>query len=51
MQKYYLNRYKVGDKVVIIKDNEHIKEIANHLDTITYEVICSVSKRVPRIYK
>ena len=42
---------KVGDKVVIIKDNDHIKEIANHLDTITYEVICSVSKRVPRIYK
>ena len=42
---------KVGDKVVIIKDNDHIKEIAQHLDTITYEVICSVSKRVPRIYK
>ena len=41
---------KVGDKVVIIKDIEHIKEIANHLDTITYEVICSVGKRVPRTY-
>ena len=41
---------KVGDKVAIIKDIEHIKEIANYLDTITYEVICSVSKRVPRIY-
>ena len=42
---------KVGDKVVIIKDNKHIKEIADYLDTITYEVICSISKRVPRIYK
>ncbi|MBQ6539249.1 MAG: alanine racemase [Bacilli bacterium] len=42
---------KVGDKVEIIKDIDHIKEIANHLDTITYEVICSISKRVPRIYE
>ena len=42
---------KVGDKVTIIKDISHIKEIANHLNTITYEVICSISKRVPRIYK
>ena len=41
---------KVGDKVAIIKDICHIKEIANHLDTITYEVICSIGKRVPRIY-
>ena len=42
---------KVGDRVTLIKDIDHIKEIANHLDTITYEVICSISKRVPRIYK
>ncbi len=42
---------KVHDKVEIIKDIEHIKYIANYLDTITYEVICSISKRVPRIYK
>lgn len=41
---------KIGDKVTIIKDNNHIKNIANHLDTITYEVICSISKRVPRKY-
>lgn len=41
---------KVGDKVEIIKDIDHIKKIANHLDTISYEVICSISKRVPRIY-
>ena len=41
---------KVGDQVVIIKDIEHIKQIAKHLDTITYEVICSIGKRVPRIY-
>ena len=41
---------KVGDKVAIIKDINHIKEIAKHLDTITYEVTCSIGKRVPRIY-
>lgn len=41
---------KVGDRVVIIKDIKHIKEIAKYLDTIPYEVICSVGKRVPRIY-
>ena len=41
---------KVGDKVAIIKDIDHIKQIAKHLDTITYEVICSIGKRVPRVY-
>ena len=41
---------KVGDKVTIIKDIEHIQEIAKYLDTIPYEVICSIGKRVPRIY-
>lgn len=41
---------KVGDKVTIIKDTEHIRQIAKHLDTITYEVICSIGKRVPRVY-
>lgn len=42
---------KVGDKVCIIKDIDHIKSIAKHLETINYEVICSIGKRVPRIYK
>lgn len=42
---------KVGDKVAIIKDINHIKEISEHLDTIPYEIICSISKRVPRIFK
>ena len=41
---------KVGDKVVIIKDIKHIRDIAKHLDTIPYEIICSIGKRVPRIY-
>jgi len=41
----------VGDKVTIIKDIKHINEIAKHLETIPYEILCSISKRVPRIYK
>lgn len=41
---------RVGDKVALIRDIAHIKEIAKHLDTITYEVTCSVGKRVPRVY-
>lgn len=40
----------VGDKVEIIRNNQHIEEIANHLETITYEVITSIGKRIPRIY-
>lgn len=39
------------DKVEILKDNEHIEKVADYLETIPYEVLCSVGKRVPRIYK
>lgn len=39
------------DEVVILKDIEHIKRVSKHLDTIPYEVLCSIGKRVPRIYK
>ncbi len=41
---------KLHDSVEVIKDKNHIIEIAEHLDTITYEVMCSIGKRVPRIY-
>lgn len=40
----------VHDKVELLRDIDHIKETARHLDTIPYEIICSISKRVPRIY-
>lgn len=40
----------VHDEVEILRDNEHIKEVAKYLDTIPYEVLCSIGKRVPRIY-
>ena len=42
---------KVYDKVEIIKDINHIYEICNYLDTIPYEILCLIGKRIPRIYK
>ncbi len=40
----------IHDKVYIYKDIDHIKYLSNYLDTIPYELICNISKRVPRIY-
>ena len=45
------NTVKVGDIVELLRGKEHIKETADYLETIPYEVLCSISKRVPRIYK
>ena len=39
------------DEVEILKDNEHIEKVAEYLNTIPYEILCSIGKRVPRIYK
>lgn len=41
---------KIFDRVEIIKDKEQIEEIAQQLDTIVYEILCSIGKRVPRKY-
>ena len=40
----------INDTVYIIKDNNHINEIAKYLDTINYEIMCSISDRVDRKY-
>ena len=45
------NLVKLYDKVIIYKDINHIKELSNYLDTIPYELICNITKRVPRIYE
>jgi len=43
------------DEVILFGEDEYNKvtpeEIANILGTISYEILCSVSKRVPRVYK
>ena len=41
---------KLNDEVLIIKDNNHINEIAEYLSTINYEVMCDISTRVTRKY-
>lgn len=40
----------LGDEVLILKDAEHIEKVADYLETIPYEVMCEVGKRVPRLY-
>ncbi|MGP2657855.1 alanine racemase [Malaciobacter sp. WC5094] len=45
---------KMGDEVVLYggnnKDGISIDSVANLLNTINYEIVCMVDKRVPRIY-
>lgn len=45
---------QVGDEVVLLgrQGDERIdaEEMATWLDTISYEVLCSPSRRVPRVY-
>lgn len=41
---------KLYDQVEILRDINHIEKNAKHLKTIPYEILCSISKRVPRIY-
>ena len=42
---------RVDDKVYVIKDVKHIEKIAKHTNTIPYETICLISKRVPKKYR
>jgi alanine racemase len=44
----------VGDEVILMGHSEHCSitalEIAQLLDTVPYEILCSIGKRVPRLY-
>ncbi|NMA86917.1 MAG: alanine racemase [Tissierellia bacterium] len=43
----------VGDEVILFGSGEkglHIDEVANKLNTINYEIVCMVGRRVPRVY-
>jgi alanine racemase len=48
-------RVKVGDEVVLMgrqgKEQITPDEIAEKINSVSYEVLCSIGKRVPRIYK
>lgn len=45
---------KIGDEVVLFghenKDYPSVEELALILDTINYEVFCSLGRRIPRVY-
>ena len=41
---------KAGDKVEIFGEHISLASMAKELDTIPYEIICLISKRVERIY-
>ena len=41
---------RVGDEVVIFGDRPTIREVAQVLGTISYEVLTSISARIKRIY-
>lgn len=41
---------KIGDEVTVFGDGLPLEEKADALGTITYELLCAVSPRVPRIY-
>jgi len=50
-----IDEVKIGDEVVIVGNQENeiieVNELSKSLNTIDYEIVCSIKKRVPRIYK
>lgn len=50
-----LDSVKVGDEVILLGETENCKynadDIAKEIDTISYEILCMIGKRVPRVYK
>lgn len=49
----HMEKVKIGDEVIIFGDNEiypTIDELAEKIGTINYEIVCMISRRVPRVY-
>ena len=42
---------QVGDFVEIFGENILVKDVAQSIGTISYELLCAVSNRVERVYK
>ena len=42
---------KTGDEVILLGEGIDADCMANMIGTIGYDIVCSISKRVPRIYK
>jgi len=41
---------QTGDEAILFGNKPTVDELADQLDTINYEIVCSVGKRVPRIF-
>ena len=41
---------QVGDFAVVFGEQLPVEELANKLNTITYEILSSISRRVQRVY-
>lgn len=46
-----IENVNAGDEVILFGNGLPVEEIANHANTINYEIICGITGRVPRIYK
>lgn len=46
-----IDTVKAGDVVTIFGKDLSVEEVAENAQTISYEILCGISKRVPRIYK
>ena len=49
-----IDNIAIGDEVVLFgygkEGYPHIDEIASKLNTINYEIICMMGRRIPRVY-
>lgn len=42
---------EMGDEVILFGQGLPIDEVAKQLQTINYEIVCMMNKRIPRVYK
>ncbi len=47
----HIDDVKMGDVVTIFGKDLSVDEVAQNAETINYEIVCGISKRVPRVYK
>jgi len=46
----HIDKAQEGDEVIVFKTQQHIKELAKSAQTIPYEILTGISRRVKRIY-
>lgn len=44
------NNVEINDEVILFGENIEIEEVAKYIDTISYEIFCSINDRVTRKY-